>query len=397
MSLDSLGPPKRLSNAQLISPVRVLYEYDGPAIFTAMIGLSEFLFYKADELEECDVFIAAETDDSTVDLVMSGRLSVRGALDKNKVFIIELNHGYVVEKYWDVIYEQVPEGIMPPKHVPIFSNLGTAVDHIEQARSFFSIRFEGSSITRSSIPFGTFKSLVDSAYEASKRLLMPDTLSGFKTDIFDFPISEPAFSSLTLSLDEPTFNMPRLERELGDEVNIESIRSEFRTQKDDFFAEMNDVMSSVQQNSIKHTIGDHFVIVENIKNLIPTESNKISSVEFVSQSLGKSSSVTISEMAGESLDKALKIAERTEVADVGRIQIINERSGTFVILSDRGRQVKCSGTYTDFAALLRNPLFRPGSRASVRGLYRRRKKRDEIVLRGVPEISTPKSHQSIFD
>jgi hypothetical protein len=78
MSLESLGLPKRLSSAQLISPMRVLYEYDGPAIFTAMIGLSEFLFYKADELEECDVFVAAETDDATVDLVLSGRLSVRG-------------------------------------------------------------------------------------------------------------------------------------------------------------------------------------------------------------------------------------------------------------------------------------------------------------------------------
>jgi hypothetical protein len=130
---------------------------------------------------------------------------------------------------------------------------------------------------------------------------------------------------------------------------------------------------------------------------LPTESNKISSVEFVSQSLGKSSSVTISETIGESLDKALKIAERTEVADAGRIQIINERSGTFVILSDRGRQVKCSGTYEDFTTLLRNPLFRPGSRASVRGVYRRRTVRDEIILRGVPEISTPKSSLSIFD
>jgi hypothetical protein len=299
--------------------MRVLYEYDGPAIFTAMIGLSKFLFYKADEMEEYDVFVAAETDDATIELVMSGRLSVRGALNKKRVFVIELNHGYCLEKYWEVSAEDVPEGIMPPKHLPIFSSLGSAVDHVEQARSFFSIRFEGSSITRNSIPFGVFKSLVDSAYEASKKLLRPDVLSGLKTDIFDFPISEPAFSSLTLSLDEPTFNMPRLEKKLGDDVDVESIRSEFRAQKDDFFSEMNDVVLSVEKKSINHTIGDHFVIIENIKNLIPTESNKISSVEFVSQILGKSSSITITETVGESLDKALKIAERTEVSDAGRI------------------------------------------------------------------------------
>lgn len=44
----------------VISPTRVLYAYDGPAIFTAKVGIEEYLFYKADELEESDIFLAAE-------------------------------------------------------------------------------------------------------------------------------------------------------------------------------------------------------------------------------------------------------------------------------------------------------------------------------------------------
>ena len=60
MMLDELGPPLRPSTALRIQPDQILYEYDGPLIFTATLGVTELLFFKAEENDKSDIFIGTE-------------------------------------------------------------------------------------------------------------------------------------------------------------------------------------------------------------------------------------------------------------------------------------------------------------------------------------------------
>lgn len=47
-----------------VTPCDVLYEVDGPTIFTAQVGLSKLLFFKHDETEDADIFVAAAVSDA---------------------------------------------------------------------------------------------------------------------------------------------------------------------------------------------------------------------------------------------------------------------------------------------------------------------------------------------
>src|SRR5271168_2753839 len=81
--------------------------------------------------------------------------SLRGIVEADENFVLEsfkgrwsnlprkarkrggtARHAGLYQDNIPILVARVPEAIMPPKHVPIFSNLGNAVDHVEQDRSF---------------------------------------------------------------------------------------------------------------------------------------------------------------------------------------------------------------------------------------------------------------------
>jgi hypothetical protein len=63
-----------LSNWQggAIAPCEVLFEVDGPTMFTAQVGLSNFLFFKHDETDDAEIFIAAAVNEDDVIALRQG-------------------------------------------------------------------------------------------------------------------------------------------------------------------------------------------------------------------------------------------------------------------------------------------------------------------------------------
>ena len=68
-------------------PKTVLYYYDGPTVFTAVIGLLEFLFYKIDEGTNSDLFLIAPTTQKVIEALQKRSLSLRGALVLSEFWI----------------------------------------------------------------------------------------------------------------------------------------------------------------------------------------------------------------------------------------------------------------------------------------------------------------------
>ena len=128
------------------------------------------------------------------------------------------------------------------------------------------MRFEGDRISRQSIPFNVFKGLVDNAYEIARILLSPVDLLGMRSSIFDFPIYKPAFSSLILSLGEPTFNAVGLSKKLGEDVDVDFIRQGFRSQRGQFFANMGEVIKYADRGTLTSGfVSNNFSVLDTIK------------------------------------------------------------------------------------------------------------------------------------
>ena len=106
----------------VITPTKVIYDYDGPAIFVATVGLSDFLFYKAAEDNSVDLFIASETNDFIINAMLAGQLSVLGALREGKTYLFRFANGLQIADVQKVDFSHINNKLLPkdqPQYIPI--------------------------------------------------------------------------------------------------------------------------------------------------------------------------------------------------------------------------------------------------------------------------------------
>src|SRR6185437_2955358 len=121
-----------------VVPKTVLYYYDGPTLFTANVGLTEFLFYKFDEDTNSDLFLIAPTNEKIVRALQEKSLSVRGALaNANEFWIVDVARSQDVRRYWKVIPAEIEADMLPELGLAITPTKISAADFVEQALSFF--------------------------------------------------------------------------------------------------------------------------------------------------------------------------------------------------------------------------------------------------------------------
>jgi hypothetical protein len=75
---------------------QVLLAVDSPAVFVALVGFFEVLFYKIDELENSEVFIATPLQKGVSDMLRSGEISIRAAIDSSRNWIVETTPDFIV-------------------------------------------------------------------------------------------------------------------------------------------------------------------------------------------------------------------------------------------------------------------------------------------------------------
>ncbi|CAJ0856987.1 hypothetical protein AMST5_00973 [freshwater sediment metagenome] len=371
-----------------IEPKRVIYEYDGPVIFIATLGVIDFLFYKAAEDDETDTFIASETGDHVLDVMLAGRLSVLGALRSERVFIFKCTADLRITFFQKVDFQQIDPKILPRKTTPIFSHFAPAVDYYEQATSFFSVRFEGKSLKKHSIPFSRFKQLIDETYDATRRLFSPAGLGQARSPLFDYPLFEPAFSSLIISVGPPTFNLSKISKKLGDDLNAQELTAQFKGRQQSFFDELTNIVQVAEARKLKaDDIDEHYYVIDSVRSILPTEDNDLSSVEFVAADAGNPRKLKVSERVGGAIEGAYKEISRTKVTRRGTVDIINNTSHSFVMIpSQGGKKITCYASWDDFDKLLVNPRFRPKAMISATGRFEKRAQRDLLILTESPTL-----------
>jgi hypothetical protein len=382
----SLAEPSNIpAIATDLTSSRTLYYYDGPQLFLGWFGFIEALFVKVEDLEDTCIWLASPANPRLIDLIVQNSVSVRAAFYAPTQWIVQTDQNLRVQKFWICEAHEIPEEMLPTSGAALAEHNLIVPDSIDQVESFFAINFRGGDLKREGMNFSTFRSLVDNSYDAARRILSPISLLGSKSATFDFRVREPVFSSFLIALEEPLINIPSIRRKTN--LNITDIKEQFAEQKYSFFNEMSSVVKDAEDGKLNaNSVEDRFVLLDTIQHLIPSEENSLISVMFTANSSDRTLNVFVDEKIGLVLHRVFKEAERRPIREIGRVEIINSRQSSFVMLSIRGRQVTCYLQSEWFNTLAKDEKFRNGCQISVSGLLKRRSRRDELIADAIPQI-----------
>lgn len=373
-----------------ISVDRILYSYDGPQIFTSIFGIVRLLLVKIEEEEECDLYIASEISDHLLRSIVSGKLAVRGAFERDIVYIIRADSRGVVNRYWACQRQDIPDNVLPDRHIGLTVSDERVPDSSLQLDAYFAMSFQGETMKRWGMPFSLFKGIINSSYEAARRILSPPLLARTKSSTFDFQVARPQFGSLVVAVEAPIINELNVRRAMKrPDISKNEIVDQIDNSRLVFFDEMRELVSLAEKDQVKGNFAaERFYLLDNISNIIPNEDNKIDNLEINANISGGVNYISIDESIGNIISRAHRAATNLPIRISGPIFLINANSRAFSIIANPGREVTCAIMKEDaFRTLQSSPLFRTGTVATVMGVLSPRKRRDYLSVEGLPSLT----------
>jgi hypothetical protein len=160
MNWEMPGEKDEILYLEQIAPDSVLYDFDGPRIFTLKSKAGLLLAYLCDEDENSSRFVLAPTSDRVVSDLESGNQSVRDALDQPWIWIADVDS---TGKPTSITRSQINE--LPPECLP-----GRDVMLLPHLQPILSIRMIGKELHQGSIPSSVIKQAIDGVSTALKRI-----------------------------------------------------------------------------------------------------------------------------------------------------------------------------------------------------------------------------------
>lgn len=356
----------------IVEPTKVVYYFDGPQIFCAKFGFIDAIFVKIEDLDDSHLFLVAITTDEIIRLVERGKLSVRGAFLQDHSWVVETGYDFRVTNCWATTKDEISESMLPKAGVSLRG--GERVpDTVEQAKAYFSIAFRGASVSTGRMPFSALKTLVDDAYNATRRVLTPPPLIGTKSATFDLLV-EPTIGSLIISIEKPIVRLATINKRLNMDMSKEDIDAQIEEQRALFFEKFLAVSGPNRIAPEEEDVTRELVV--RFRDLMPDEDSDFASVEFSANINNEVRSVYIDVETSARIRNFIGDDRAERVTRSGKIVEINAQSSTFLLVGRMGRIVTCVAT----AEMLRDPRLRIGNHAEVGGAFYRRPRRDLLYV-----------------
>lgn len=166
------GKPASANRFVPFVPQDVLYEFDGPRIFTLVDADGELdLVYWCDEDENQSRFVVVPTATSIVDSLRSGGTSVFDALNQPRSWVCDVSHGGKIGQCWRVNFDNIPRDSLPalgtmllPALEPELVDLEGRVRELDKDRRSFELREIGGPVPSQRFAFD--ESLREEVYQA---------------------------------------------------------------------------------------------------------------------------------------------------------------------------------------------------------------------------------------
>ncbi|MER9568879.1 hypothetical protein NKI77_06785 [Mesorhizobium opportunistum] len=376
----------------MVEPSETLYEYDGPLIFRARLGIVDLLLSKLADRDGSQTYLACQTDDRTVDSLREGRLSVYGAFDQRSYWILLLDPSLRVASYWNCLREDLPPKFLPKAGLGLFHWHGQVPDSLEQSFALLAIKFRGASLTENGIPLGKLKNLVDQSFSTVRKLLTPAALAHTKSSTFDVEVAPPKLASLVIAVKEPVINMTAVRRIRAlDRYTRQDFENAVRTRGEDFAKKLLEVQFVTKTKTVdKDYATENFILLDILSDILPDEKGFVSSVEFNAKTGSGFTTVVFDRDAGGSIRNMAKSTQGRVVTEIGSISGVISGSKSLRVKSVRGKEVTCSFGSESFDMLLEDPLFKLHNPINVTGKLWRRPRIDFMDVDSY-RISDPSS------
>lgn len=200
-----------------ITPVDVLYELDGPMIFTFKRDGALLLAYMCGQTKTLSRFTVSPTNNTIIHKLMAGEISIREAIIQPWLWCMDINGSDEVENCWVTSPDELPQNIIPQDGVMIDPRFETV----------FSVRVDGTNLNRNNVPASAIKRAVDGAYNALKKI-SEEITGGINSgrpskewkQVFDLPAKQVRLGSFEISFQEPNIhpNLPLDDNTLQDDL-----------------------------------------------------------------------------------------------------------------------------------------------------------------------------------
>ena len=225
MIFDDL--PGRVSEAPVerIAPLEILYEFDGPRIFSLSSRDGNLLLaYLCDQAEGGLNFLLAPSSSRSIERLKSGQISVREAINQAWIWIISCDQQWKILGAKSSSFDELPDAVLPREGTPLHP------EHIP----LLVTKQIGPFLTPGRIPISVVRRAVDGASGAIKSLLEGTGFVGGigRPDeryrkLYDLPVQRIAFGSLEVSFALPAEDILNAFQS-GDGLTIDQISAAFQ-------------------------------------------------------------------------------------------------------------------------------------------------------------------------
>src|SRR5438128_291687 len=112
-----------------LEPDRVLYEYDGPRVFTCKDSLDNmYLAYLCDEDTSLMRFLVVSFSARLLDDLTSGKINMRDALSRPRAWLVDVDNDWRITRSWRVDIEAVPDDVLPRPGVMLWRHLTPVIN-----------------------------------------------------------------------------------------------------------------------------------------------------------------------------------------------------------------------------------------------------------------------------
>lgn len=160
MDWELNATPVDVADIGNLAPSEVLYDFDGPRIFSAQSPLGDLLCFLVDDDGAELRFIAAPTNPDILAKLKDGIRSVRDALDQPWVWFVDLGYDGQPRAAWRGTLTDAPADALPGKGVMLWPHL----------EPIFAVRAIGDGLSEGQVPMSVIRQVIEGATTALKKV-----------------------------------------------------------------------------------------------------------------------------------------------------------------------------------------------------------------------------------
>ena len=123
MEWQMIGDTYNSEHLKIEKIKEVLIEYDGPRFFVAQTKLCLALFYMADENENSIRFIVVPTNQSSIEQLKQGLITVYESLNQPLLWLVETGINFAIKEVKSTNLQQIPQDVLPRQGLMLWPHL----------------------------------------------------------------------------------------------------------------------------------------------------------------------------------------------------------------------------------------------------------------------------------